>query len=276
MTSLSERSGGIALKVVVAVVVAFLVVPTLIVIPMSFSPTEFLEFPPSGFSLRWYEQFFTNPRYTGPTLFSITIALWTAILSTVIGVVTAVALVRGRLRFKAALNTVVIIPLIAPIIVLAVALFSFYLRVGLNGNVVGFVLAHSVLATPYVVLTVSAALQRFDWSLELAALNLGASPVQAFLRVVLPAIAPAAIVGAVFAFISSFDEAVISFFISSSTQTTLPRRLMESIDYDLSPVIAAIATVITTASIVLLGTAELIRQGMNRRVRRLSTTAKKE
>ncbi len=271
-----DRGIRIGLHLIASVIVVFLIVPTLIVIPMSFSPSQFLEFPPSGFSLRWYEEFLTNPKWTGPTLLSISIAFWTAAIATVIGTATALALVRGRLRFKPALNTVVIFPLTAPIIVVAVAVLSFYLRVGLNGTMIGFVLAHTVLATPYVVLVTSAALQRFDWSLELAALNLGATPLQSFLRVVLPAMVPAALVGAVFAFITSFDEAVVAFFISDVRQTTLPRRLFESIDFDLSPVIAAIATVITTASVLLLGTAELIRQGMNRRVRRLSTTAKKE
>lgn len=247
-------------------VLVFLLVPTLIVIPMSVSPKEYLEFPPSGFSVRWYISYFSDPRWMGPTLFSLWIASWTAAVSTVVGTMAALALVRGRIPGRAILSVVVISPIIAPVIVVAVGMYSMFLRLGLSGTNIGFVLSHSVLATPYVILTVSAALERFDWSLELASLNLGASRITTFLRVTLPLILPGVVAGGTFAFVSSFDEAVVSFFISDADQTTLPRRLFEDIDYNLSPIIAAISTVIMTASLILLGAIELVRLRASRRV----------
>jgi mannopine transport system permease protein len=243
----------------VAVVLIYLLVPTFIVIPMSFSPRNFLEFPPSGFSLRWYEAYLSDSAWMGPTLFSLWIAGWTALVSTVVGTLASLALVRGSLPVRDIIITIAITPMVAPIIVVAIGVYSLFLRVGLNGTNLGFVLAHSVLATPYVILTVSAALQRFDWNLELAALSLGASRPTTFLRATLPSILPGVVAGALFAFLASFDEAVVSFFISDIDQTTLPKRLFENIDFGLTPIIAAVSTVITMISLLLLGALELAR-----------------
>lgn len=247
------------LYVFCAAVVVFLLLPTLLVVPMSISPQNYLEFPPSGVSLRWYEAYFADPQWIGPTIFSLWIAVWTALVSTVIGTAASLALVRGRVPSRELLRIMMVTPIIAPIIVVAVGMYSLFLRLGLSGTSLGFVLAHTVLATPYVILTVTATLQRFDWSLELAALNLGASRVSAFFRVTLPLILPGVAAGAVFAFVTSFDEAVVAFFISDINQTTLPKKLFENIDYNLSPIIAAISTVVTTLSLLLLGGIELVR-----------------
>lgn len=257
--------GNLLLYLFVGAVVLFLLVPTLIVVPMSISPQEYLEFPPSGFSLRWYGAYFSDPEWMGPTFFSLWIAGWTALISTVVGTLAAVALVRGRLPGRDLLRTIVVAPVIAPIIVVAVGIYSLFLRLGFSGTNLGFVLAHTMLATPYVVLTVSAALERFDWSLEMAALNLGASHPTAFLRVTLPLILPGVAAGAAFAFVTSFDEAVVAFFISDVDHTTLPKRIFENIDFNLSPVIAAVSTVITTASLLLLGAIEIVRTRADKR-----------
>ncbi|MCG8358234.1 MAG: ABC transporter permease, partial [Kiloniellales bacterium] len=191
---------------------AFLVLPTLVVVPMSFGENQFLEFPPSGFTLAWYRDYFTDPTWIKPTLFSFQIAFLVALGSTIVGTATALALVRGRPAYRDTLQLFVLSPVIAPNIVVGLAMFFFFAELHMIGNLWAFVIGHSVLAIPYVVLSVSAALQRADHSLELAALGLGASRVRAFFLVTVPSIRAGIISGAIFAFIISFDEPVISFF----------------------------------------------------------------
>jgi mannopine transport system permease protein len=183
----------------------------------------------------------------------------------VIGTLASFALSRGNLPGARALQALTLAPLIVPHIVLAVALYLVFAPIGLTGNFAGFAIAHTMLSVPYVMLTVSAALQRFDPALELAALNCGASRAQAFWHVVLPNIAPGVAAGAVFAFLASFDEATVSFFISGVEGKTITRKLFEDIDYNLTPVIAAVSTVMVVVSLALMGGVEWLRsRGANR------------
>ena len=237
------------------VVLLFLVLPVLIVIPMSFSDTNYLTFPPKGFTWRWYEEIFTESTWTKPAWLSIRIAVLTAAFSTLIGTAAAFAIVRGRFRGKSVVRLFIVSPIIAPNIVVAIAVFFAFVQLRLIGTTLGFVLAHSILCVPFVVLTVGAALERFDTDLELAALGLGASRLATYRYVTLPIILPGVAGGAVFSFLISFDEPVISYFVSSVRQATLPRVVFQNIETSVEPNVAAVSTVllIVSASIVVLG-----------------------
>lgn len=248
-------------------VLVFLLLPTLIVIPMSLGEASYIQFPPKGLTLEWYKLYFSDHDWMAATWFSVKIALASTIGATVIGTLASFALVRGNLPGARALQALTLAPLVVPHIVLAVALYLVFAPIGLTGNFVGFAIAHTMLSVPYVMLTVSAALQRFDPALELAALNCGASRAQAFWHVVLPDIAPGVAAGAVFAFLASFDEATVAFFISGIEGKTITRKLFEDIDYNLTPVIAAVSTVMVVVSLVLMGGVEWLRsRGSSRRI----------
>jgi mannopine transport system permease protein len=251
--SLSPGLGRWALYGFVGLVLLFLLLPTLIVVPMSLGEASYIQFPPRGLTLKWYQAYFSDADWMGATWFSLKIAFATTVGATVTGTLASFAVVRGNLPGARALQALTLAPLIVPHIVLAVALYLVFAPLGLTGNFVGFAIAHTMLSVPYVMLTVSAALQRFDPALELAALNCGANRAQAFWHVVLPNIAPGVAAGAVFAFLASFDEATVAFFISGVEGKTITRKLFEDIDYNLTPVIAAVSTVMVVVSLVLMG-----------------------
>lgn len=247
-------TGGLA-RIVVAAVLLFLMLPTIVVIPMSLSAGEFIEFPPRGLSLRWYGEFFADPEWLSATLFSLRIALSTTVAATVVGTLASIALVRGQIAGKPIIQALSIGPMIVPHIVLGVALYLVFAPLQLTGNFLGFLIAHTVLSIPYVVITVSAALQRLDPVLELAALSCGASRPRAFFSVVLPNIAAIA-ASSVFAFLASFDEATVAFFISDTGGKTISRKMFEDIDFNLTPVIAAASTLLVGVSLLLMASVQ--------------------
>jgi mannopine transport system permease protein len=255
----SPMLGRWCLNGFVGLVLAFLLLPTLLVVPMSLGEASYIQFPPRGLTLKWYQAYFADADWMSATWFSLRIALATTIAATVIGTLASFALIRGNLPGARALQALTLAPLIVPHIVLAVALYLVFAPIGLTGNFLGFAVAHTMLSVPYVMLTVTAALQRLDPALELAALNCGASRTQAFWHVVLPNIAPGVAAGAVFAFLASFDEATVAFFISGIEGKTITRKLFEDIDYNLTPVIAAASTVMVALSLVLMGGVEWLR-----------------
>lgn len=251
--------GAFSLHVCMWLVLLFIMLPTLIVVPMSFSPANFLEFPPSGFTLHWYQEFFSDPQWRKAVALSLQVAALTMLCALLIGSMVSYAIVRGSACFRPATRLLVIGPVIVPHIALAVACYLFYQRLGVVGSLGGLVAVHTVLALPFVVFTVSAALSRVDPDLEAAAMSCGASRGRAFLHVTLPLIVPGLLSGALFAFIISFDEPVVSFFVSSVRQRTLPRRMFEDIEQNLTPVIAAIASLLTLLSVAVLIAVALLR-----------------
>lgn len=259
--------GALALRGYVYAVVVFLLLPTLIIVPMSFSPEAYLEFPPSGFTLHWYMEYFGDRRWRAATVLSLQIACLTAICAAVIGTMAAYAMVRGRALFGSLLSLFVVAPIIVPHIALAVALYLFFQNLGLVGSMVAFVAAHTVLTLPFFIFTVAATLARVDPDLESAAMSCGASRPRAFFNVTLPLIMPNVLSGSLFAFIISFDEPVVSFFLSSIRDRTLPRRMFENVEQSLTPEIPAIATLLTLLSItVLVGAFLLGRWGRRRKL----------
>lgn len=238
---------------IVAAILFFLILPTLIIMPMSINSGSYLRFPPEGFSLRWYRDYFADGDWMSATWFSLRIALATAATSTIVGTLTALAVSRGRLPFSGLVHALAIGPLIVPHVVLGVGLFLVFSPLHLTGSFAGFLIAHTVLSVPLVVIPVNAALQRLDPALELAALNCGASRTAAFFHVTLPNIATSIGSGAVFAFLASFDEATVAFFLSDVGGKPIGRKMFEDIDFNLTPVIAAASTVIVLASLSLIG-----------------------
>jgi putative spermidine/putrescine transport system permease protein len=231
-----------------AVVLLFLVLPLFIIIPISFSAGSYLEFPPPGWSVRWYAAYVGDRNWREATSLSLRVALATTVLATVLGTAAALPLARRRFRGQLAVLAFLYSPLVVPVIVTAIALYFFLAGVRLIGSFVGLLLAHTILALPFVIITVSAALRGFDESLEEAAMNCGATRLVTFTRVTLPLIAPGVLSGALFAFITSFDEIVITMFISGTHAVTLPKQMWDGIRDEVNPTIAAVASLLVGVS----------------------------
>ena len=240
-------------------VVFFLVAPVTIIFPLSFSSAAFLQFPPPGFSLRWFENYFSREDWITPTLTSFKVASVTMVVATLIGLLAAIPIVRGNFPGKRILLGFLLSPMIVPTIVLAVAYYFFFAQYKLIGTMTALILAHLVLALPYVVVVISSALQATGESLERAARTLGANPFRAFNRVTLPLIRPAVFTAALFAFLASFDELVIAIFVSGVAAKTLPKRMWDGIREEIDPTTAAVAAILTVLSLALLFAAELVR-----------------
>lgn len=260
-----ERAIHVGARVLCALVLAYLVLPLLVVIPLSFTAGELLIYPLPGWSLRWYTQFFTDPLWTGALANSLMIGVAATVLATVLGTLAALGLHGSRFRGKPVVVGLLVAPLAVPVVITAVATFYFFASLSLVGTYAGLVLAHTVLALPFVVITVSATLQGFDTTLVRAAASLGARPGLAFRTVTLPIIAPGVISGALFAFVTSFDEIVAALFLASPQQRTLPRQIFSGVSETISPTITAAAVVLLVVSVALMA----VLEGLRRRGERL-------
>ncbi|RGE23266.1 ABC transporter permease [Leucobacter sp. wl10] len=227
------------------IVALWLIAPTLVVIPLSFTGKASFVFPPDTWSLQWYESFFTSREWTSALMNSLLIGLLVALVATVLGLLASLglrALISKRLANS--LRIGLLVPMVVPGIVVAIGIYAIFLGLGLVGTVLGFVLAHTVLALPFTVIAITAGFAGFDDRLELAALSLGANRIETFFRVTLPNIVPGMVSGALFAFVTSFDEVVLSLFIKSPYLNTLPVLMYASVTRDTDPTLAAAATVI--------------------------------
>lgn len=255
-----RRLGRLALGTFTTGVCLFLVAPSLVVIPMSFSSAELLAFPPPGYSLRWYANFFARPEWTLAGRNSFLVAGLTTVLATGLGTMAALGLVRGRVPLRALVTAVFLTPMIVPAIVTAVAVYGLYATLRLTGTVAGMVLAHTVLALPFVIVNVSAVLQGMDWRIEQAARSLGASPLRAFWLVTLPLVRPGILAGALFAFITSFDELVVALFISGIEAVTLPVQMWSGIRFEINPTVAAVSTMLIAMSALVFAVVSIARR----------------
>ncbi|MGH7104140.1 MAG: ABC transporter permease [Acetobacteraceae bacterium] len=240
-----------------AAVLLFLLAPTLIVIPMSFSASSFLEFPPHALSLRWYAHYFSSPAWMAATATSLEVALLTTLVATVFGTLAAYGLFTSRSRWSRLALGILLTPIIVPVILIAVGVFYVDVQLHLLETIIGLVLADSMLATPLVMLVVMAALRSYDMSQEMVAQSLGASRPRAFMLVTLPQIRFAVVTAALFSFLTAFDEVVIALFISGGANATLTRNMFNSLRDQLDPTIAAVSTVMIAISSVLLVSAQL-------------------
>jgi putative spermidine/putrescine transport system permease protein len=241
--------GAIALRIYVGIILLFLILPTLIVVPMSFSDSSSLEFPPSAWSLRWYREYFSSSEWMAATLVSARVALLTTIVATVLGTAAAYGLHFSRARWAALARGILLVPLIMPVILIGVGVFFLYTRLGLVNTTLGLALAHAALAMPFVVVTVSAGLQVFDESQEMVARSLGASRARAFFSITLPQISFSVVCGSLFALITSLDEVIIAMFVSGGDRATLTRRMFNSLRDAIDPTIAAISTCLILVAI---------------------------
>jgi putative spermidine/putrescine transport system permease protein len=249
---------GLSLALLVAL---FLLLPIAIVVPMSFSTAISFEFPPPGYSLGYYAKYFTSEEWLEPTLNSLVIALGATVLTMLLVVPAAFGYVRYRFRGKTFVNLLMMAPLIVPHVVSALAYYGFLGRARLTGTHLGVIVAHGVLAVPVAFLVITATLKGFDRNLERAAMSAGAGPLRTFFHVTLPVLRPGMLVGALFAFLSSFNEAVVVIFIGGRQAATLPKKMYESIRLESDPVIAVVSTLLVGA--VVLGV--LISTFMRRR-----------
>jgi putative spermidine/putrescine transport system permease protein len=270
-TSPLQRIWHYAFRFICALIFFFLIFPIMVIIPLSFNSQDFFTFTkemlsldPAGFSTKHYVDFFTNPDWQGALKNSFMIAPAATILSTAFGTLAAIGLSQPHVPFRATIMATLISPMIVPLIISAAGMYFFYSRVGLQGTYLGVVLAHAALGIPFVIITVTATLVGFDRSLVRAAANLGANPVTTFFKVQMPLILPGVISGALFAFITSFDEVVVVLFLGSAGQKTLPWQMFTGLREQISPTILAVATLMVAISIVLLTTLELLRRRSER------------
>jgi len=224
-------------------IVAFLLAPIVIVVVTAFSSDAFLKFPPSGLSLRWFEEFFGSSEWIDSTVLSIQLAIVAAFFATVAGVMAALALATASFRGSEMLRTFMIAPIIVPSVVLGLSMLIFFSNLAWNGSLAVLVIAHIVFTFPYVVRIVSAGLQAYDRSVENAAASLGANPVMVFRTMTLPLLKGSIIAGAIFALITSFDEVTTTLFLIGSTTVTLPVRVFTYVEFNSDPFIAAISVI---------------------------------
>jgi putative spermidine/putrescine transport system permease protein len=251
----------------------FLIAPLFVILPLSFNAEQYIHFSakmlaldPDGFSLRWYEDMIwgTKNPWGLAAKNSIIIAFFATIGSTVLGTVAALGLSSRHMPYKAAFMALLISPMIVPLIISGTAIFFFMAKVGLAATHTGIILAHIVLGTPFVVITVTATLTGFDHSVTRAAASLGSNPVNTFMKITLPLILPGVISGALFAFVTSFDEVVVVLFLAGLENTTIPIQMWVGLREQLSPTIMAVATCLIIMSTLILVTAELLRRRSER------------
>jgi len=247
-----QRVARIALAVLATLVLAFLVAPILIIVPLSFSSGSFFYYPIPGFSLRWYQDFFASSFWLPSVWNSLLVGSSATALATLLGTLAAIGLWRARFPGQGLVLALLISPMVVPVVIIGVGVYFAFAPLGLTDGYAGLILAHTTLAAPFVVITVLAALSGFDRTLLRAASNLGATPIAAFRRVMLPLILPGVLSGAVFAFAASFDEVVVALLIAGPGQRTLPRQMFSGINDNISLTITAAATMLIVISLVLM------------------------
>lgn len=263
--SVDNRTAGqrVASAVVPAIafaVLAFLVAPIAVVVPLSFSSGSFFHYPLPGFSLRWYQDFFTSPFWLPALKNSLFLGSIAATLATVLGTLAAIGLWRARFPLRGVVLAVLISPMVVPVVIVAVGAYFAFAPLHLTDGFTGLILVHTALGAPFVVITVLATLSGFDRNLMRAAAASGAGPVVAFQRVMLPTILPGVASGAVFAFATSFDEVVVVLLMAGPGQRTLPRQMFAGINDNISLTITAAATMLIAFSTLLMASVALLRR----------------
>lgn len=289
-----ERLWHYAYRTICVLIFLFLMAPILVVIPLSFNAEPYFTFTekmlaldPTGYSMRWYDMLLTfgtqapdaprdgafwsdvwrNATWVQVTKNSIIIGFFSTLVATSLGTLAALGLSRPEMPWRRSIMAVLISPMIVPVIITATGLFFFYSRIQIQSwgvPYLGIVLAHATLGIPFVIITVTATLVGFDHSLTRAAASLGASPTRSFFKITLPIILPGVVSGALFAFVTSFDEVVLVLFLAAPSEQTIPRQMWNGIREQISPAILAVATILIVVSIALLTTVELLRRRSER------------
>ena len=257
--SFSQRCWHWAHRLACLLGFVYLLAPVIVVIPLSVSSSTFLSYPLPGWSLRWYEQILQPYPWMLAMKNSLFVASTVALVSTVLGTLAAYGLTLANFRFKGLIIATFVSPMVVPVVISAVAMYLFLAQLHLVGTFSGLILAHTVLASPFVVIIVLATLQGFDQNLIRAGASLGARPLTVFFRITLPLILPGVVSGAIFAFTTSFDEIVVAMFIAAPTQLTLPRQLFTGLRDQMDPSIVAAATLLIAISVTLMALMELLQ-----------------
>ena len=245
------------LYVFAGITMVLLVTPTLIVIPMSFSESQYLEFPPKNWSTRWYEHYFSSPEWMLATVTSLKAAFLTMLVATPIGVVAAYGLHASKVQFIRIAFVLLITPMMVPVVLVAIGAFYAYVKLGILYTLTGLVLAHTILALPLVLIVTGSALKSYDMNQELAARSLGAPRWKAFLTITLPQIRFAVVTSALLSFLTSFDEVVIAMFISGGDNPTLTRNMFNALRDQIDPTIASISTIMIVVTSIMMVLAQV-------------------
>ena len=295
--STGERAWYYGFRIICALIFIFLITPILIIVPLSFNAQPYFSFTqgmlaldPDAYSLRWYRDIFTNgmanPNAEGWAWWadawtnaqwvramknSFIIGIASTLIATALGTLAAIGLSRSEMPYRGVIMSILISPMIVPLVITAAGMFYFYSQIKLSQTYLGVILAHAALGTPFVIITVTATLVGFDNSLVRAAASLGANPIRTFFKVQMPLITPGVISGGLFAFITSFDEVVAVLFLAGPEQRTIPRQMWSGIREQISPTILAVATILVIISIGLLTAMELLRR-RNERLRGIRPT----
>lgn len=262
-----HRTGAWALRLLAWSVLFFLILPILIIIPLSFNAEPFFSFTegmlrldPASYSTKWYVDIFKSQNWLLAIRNSFVIGIFATLIATTLGTLAAVGLVNANMPFRRTITALLLSPMIVPLIIVAAGMFFFYTRFNLVATFPGLIIAHAALGVPFVIITVTATLTGFDRSLYQAGLSLGGSPLGVFHRIVLPIIRPGVISGALFAFVTSFDEIVLVLFLAGPEQRTIPRQMFAGIREQISPTILAVATLLIVVSIMMLTVLEWLRR----------------
>ena len=266
-----EKTWYYAFRIICGCIFFFLLAPIVVLIPLSFNAEPYFTFTPGmlsfdldAFSIRWYQDIINNPQWLHSMKNSVIVGFFATILATSFGILASWGLSRPETPFRVPLMGMLISPMIIPLIISAAGMFFFYSKIGLAQTYPGLILAHTALGIPFVVITVTATLIGFDQNLIRASQSLGANTITTFRKVVMPLILPGVISGALFAFVTSFDEVVVVLFLAGFEQRTIPRQMWAGIREQISPTILAVATILITFSVMLLATVELLRRRSER------------
>lgn len=241
----------IFMRVVTCFGLLFLIAPLLMVFPLSIDSRILIQFPPQDFTLKWYGEYLASADWINSTILSLLIGLGASAIATVLGTLAAIGLVRGNLPFLRIIALILIAPMLMPLVVIAIAIYGIYSALGLVGSPFGLALAHAVLGTPFVIISVTAALSVLPKSYDEAAKSLGASAMVSLFTVTLPLIWRGIAAGAIFAFVASFDEVIIAIFLTGTSSITLPRRMIDGIFFDLNPILAAVCGCLVIFNVIL-------------------------
>jgi len=253
-------AGRVALWALASLLMVFLIAPIVVIMITSFNGTPYMEFPPTSLSLRWYVNFFTSAQWYNTALLSLRVALATMVAATVLGTTAAIGIVRGEFPGRRVLEAFFISPMVVPIVVIALGFYFMFSAYGLINTALGLFLGHTVIATPLVIVVVRAALQTTNPAMEFAARSLGANFWRSLWYVTLPSVKTAIVSAAAFAFLISFDDVVIAIFVAGPDSTTLPKRMWETIRFEIDPTLTAISSLLTVIAMIVLIGVEIVRR----------------
>ncbi|WP_240206618.1 ABC transporter permease [Vibrio sp. CyArs1] len=261
-----QKLGSLSLSASAYLTLFFLMMPILVIIPLSFNAEPYFSFTPGmlafekeAYSLEWYAEIWHDDNWLLAIKNSFLIGICATIIATVLGTLAAIGLSNSAMPMQRIIMAILLSPMIVPLIITAAGMFFFYTQLNLAGTFWGVVIAHAALGTPFVIITVNAALAGFDYSLVQASLGMGARPVYTFVKIIMPLIRPGVISGALFAFVTSFDEVVVALFLAGPEQKTIPRQMFSGLREQINPTILAVATLLVVLSAILLFTIEYLR-----------------